>query len=1418
MILKLRVVADGAHDDVAVDAEPDTTVGALARALFPLGAVDRPCSDLGLLVVDGPAARRLSPRLPIGRCGLRSGAEVRAADWRLGDPTPRPSATLHVLAGPDAPTTFRLPAGDSVIGRTELADVRLTDPAVSARHAIVRVRESVEVVDMGSANGVLVDGRRVGRRIVRPGDRLTLGDTTVAIAPDADCDPDQAHRPYVLFHRSPRVTPVVHAVRLDAPEVPRPPLPQRFPVATVLAPLLLAAVLLAVMQNLLSVLFFALSPLLSVAAWWEGRSSHRRQVTADAARFRASVTDLADRLSEAQALERAGRRREAPASIELLEAVADLAPSVWSRRPDDVGFGRLRLGTGRLASSVRVEIPAARDGLPGLWDELNGLVHRCTDVDDVPVVARLRDAIGVAGPDAVAAPAFRSLVTQLVALHAPGEVEIAALAPSGAWDWLAWLPHTTMLAGDESSGRVVVESIEATVDVRLARQRPEERSVPAVVLLVHDDAPFHRGRVVQIAERGRTVDVHVVWFASSLDRVPAACRTFVDVDPNTGLAVVGFADDGITVADVRPDVVGAEAALRMARRLSPVVDAGAPGAAATGLPSCVSLVDLVGDDVAVSPDAIAERWGRRNAATRDGLSAVVGATADGSLTLDLRRDGPHALVGGTTGSGKSEFLQAWILALAIEHPPERLNVLLVDYKGGAAFAECVRLPHCVGLVTDLRPHLVRRALASLDAEVRRREQLLADRRASSIVELEQQGDAPPNLVIVVDEFAALVAEVPEFVAGVVDIAQRGRSLGLHLILATQRPAGVVSDQVRANTNLRVALRMNDDADAIDVIGTPDAARFDPSLPGRASVSVGHGRTTTFQAAYTGGRSTGRHRGNRVRVSPLAAVCAPGRSAVSSERIVAPGGSDLVRVVEAVRAAASLTGAEAPRRPWLPELAARYCLERLPAPAGVGEFVIGVADDPGRQDQSPVAFRPDRDGNLAIYGTGGTGKSTALRSVAAAAGIATALHGPTWVYGLDFGTHGLELLTGLPHVGSIVRGDDDERVRRLIRHLDDELDRRSRAFAAVAAATLTDYRNRVDRDLARILLLVDHVGGLRNAYEGGPMHGWWERFVRIAAEGRGVGLHVVMTADRPAAIPAAVASAVQREIALRLANDVAALGAPTVAPDPGAPPGRGGLDGLAIQIAVPGGSPGLSDQAAALGRIAAEMPRIPDPPPIGSLPERVALSELPASREARPVVGVEDESLGPAAIPARGGFVIAGEAGSGVTTATETVVAAIERQPGAVELVLLGAGRSSLRETIPWAARAHGPLEVAGLAERLLTELDPADAGRVVVVVESVDDVIDTDAEHAVQRLVRMCRDLGVFVVAAGSTRSLSGHWPLLQTLTSYRSGIVLQPDQMDGDALFKVPFGRIRRTDFPRGRGVLVDGLRICPVQMAVPE
>jgi len=869
----------------------------------------------------------------------------------------------------------------------------------------------------------------------------------------------------------------------------------------------------------------------------------------------------------------------------------------------------------------------------------------------------------------------------------------------------------------------------------------------------------------------------------------------------------------------------------------------------------VSFLDEAGLDLAESPEAVVDRWrlsdslpasdsARPPRRRRDlPLQAVVGVGAQGPLQLDLRSQGPHALVGGTTGAGKSEFLQSWIMGLSTTHSPSRVTFLFVDYKGGAAFSECVRLPHTVGLVTDLTPHLVNRALASLNAELKHREHILNRKKAKDVLELEKKRDpeTPPSLVIVVDEFAALVAEVPEFVDGVVNVAQRGRSLGLHLILATQRPAGVIRDNLRANTNLRVALRMADEGDSDDVVGSDVAAGFDPALPGRAVAKLGPGRLSPFQAAYVGGWTTGRPPEPHVMVSAFSAGVIQDWAEVevdddaesASDEL---GPNDLERLVDTIIGASTQASIPAPRKPWLPELEHTYDLGRPPASKSDfrlisrtdEQLIFGVLDDPANQRQSPVAFEPDRDGNMVVVGTGGSGKSAFLRTLAIAGALSTR-GGPCHVYGLDFASRGLDMLEELPNVGSVVNGDDPERVARLLQSLNDIIDERLVRYARTRSDTISQYRAAAGSpDEPRVLLLVDGYPTFRQEYEVSSRMRVYEMFQSIATNGRQAGVHVVVAADRIGAIPSALSSVIQQRLVLRLAgeSEYALAGVPADAFPTGTPPGRGYFNDREVQVAVLGGDPNTATQAEAISRLAAVAASrgVSPAPPIGSLPERVLLSALVPAVDGNPVIGVADDTLGPCGVTLDAPLLIAGPPRSGKATTIQTIIASIARTKPQLERVYVGDGRSWLARSDQWDHRlVPGPELPDQLAEleRIVGVGTPADfdtSTNRVLVLEDAAKVGNWGEADRLGVLVQQIVDGGGVVLAEGETSTLSGTYGLMQVLKASRTGIVLVPDQYDGESLFKTPFPKLSRVDFPPGRGLYVRGGRARKVQVALAE
>ncbi|HEY5249862.1 MAG TPA: FtsK/SpoIIIE domain-containing protein, partial [Dermatophilaceae bacterium] len=688
---------------------------------------------------------------------------------------------------------------------------------------------------------------------------------------------------------------------------------------------------------------------------------------------------------------------------------------------------------------------------------------------------------------------------------------------------------------------------------------------------------------------------------------------------------------------------------------------------------------------------------------------------------------------------------------------------------------------------------------------------------------------PPCLVIVVDEFAALLQEVPEFVDGVVNVAQRGRSLGVHLILATQRPAGVIKDNLRANTNLRLALRMADENDSLDVLGSTVAASFDLDLPGRAVSKCGPGRLTSFQTAYAGGWTPRTPPPPQMRVETLsfgsARVWAPADpDSEVAHRVASCGPTDIQRLVSTIRVAAKTAELPVPRLPWLPELRPLYDLAGLPTAGSDDELVFGVSDDPAHQAQPVVGFNPDREGNLAVFGASGSGKSVVLRTIALAAGFRAQVD-PSHVYGLDFGNRSLSMLQCLPHVGSIVSGADHERLTRLLMFLRSTIDDRAVRYSRASAATITDYRRLVHApDEPRILVLVDGLSAFRAAYETGGRARWLDLFSSLAADGRPVGVHFVVSVDQRSGMPSSLASAVQSRVVLRMAHpdDYGFLGVAGEVLSPASPPGRGLHKGAEIQCAVLGGAGEVMNQAQAVSALSsAWMQTGPGTaPPILSLTRHVLMQELPREVDRRPVLGVGSRTLSALPFEPRGSFVVTGPSGGGRTTSLRTLARSLQRWDPAMRLYLVTPRRSSVLVAVPgWTEVAAGTEDIVAFTTRFKSDLrDGVHQGRAALVVERMDDLAGTPAEAPLAGLVKECLDRDLFVVAEGETIFFSSSFGLPGLLRTSRSGLVLQPDGVEGQTVFRSSFPVFSRADQPEGRGFLMQRGRPEMVQVALPD
>ncbi len=1432
------------------------------------------------------------------RTAVQPGEAVRHAHLHAGDrlvlarpETPPPWANrdatvvahpfeLLVVGGPLAGLRVPLRPGRHILGRDPSCDVRLDDDQASRQHVELHVADgAVHIRDLGSTNGTVVDGRALPSGAdpaetpspLRPGQVVEIGATLFSVEPAALDDQRHAQLHEVdgglAFNRPPRV----HRARIDPtvriPLAPTPPFRRKFPISAAIVPVAMGLVLYLVMQSPVMLLFCAMGPVMMGFSLFEDRRGGHKEFRAATAAFDEELAGLDQRATALHDQLVRARRDDAPSPAHLLDRAANRRPELWERRPTDADFLVLRVGVSDMPAQLQFEGGSAESPDPTLQARLDALVAEHRTDPDVPVDVDLRTigVLGVAGPPAERESLLRWLVLQAAILDSPRDLAIVVLAPADQadqWEFTKWLPHTTTLFAGIPGARGVASQpddvrvlFQAVDDLLTQRTIEAERRLgfgdilwaPHVLVVIPGELQIPRPSLSRVLSTGPGFGISVLVGAGTAEYLPGECRAVVRIGQYANDWAVTVAATGDTIPGIVGDLVALPAATRAALDLAPMRDVSA--ASATGdVPRQVLLLDVLELDP-LSTDAVRRRWD----AHRDdpGLGAPIGVGPAGPVVVDLRRDGPHGLTAGTTGAGKSELLQSYVAALAATYPASKLTFVLVDYKGGAAFKDCVDLPHTVGFFTDLDPHLAQRALVSLNAELRRREHILGEHGAKDLIDLERKAPdhAPANLFIVFDEFAFLKKEVPEFVAGVIDIAQRGRSLGVHLMLATQRPSGVVDDHIRANTNLRIALRIADEVDSNDVLDRPDAAHIPKGLPGRAYVRTGHSDVTVVQAAY-GGAVSGAAEHAPTRVVPFAFTSGLGGGRGGAGSGGAGGGqgdgdederpTDLQRLVACIRRAHAEAGIPDQPHPWLPPLDPTVELGGLaaahPVPAGATELaaVLGLADVPEAQTVRPWVLDLGATGHLLVYGTGGSGKTTLLRSIAA--GLASRLWpSDLQLYVLDYASRGLRSLDALPHVGAVINADELERTERLFTMLEALVGERKARLGAVGASSLVEYRRLHGADIPYVVLLLDGFAGFSSVFTGVDHGALLESIGRLVADGRSVGVHVVVTADRRNAIPSNLSGVIASRLVLRMADadEYATLGLPMSTAQADLPPGRGFADdGHEVQLAVVGADPsggGQSDTVAAWGAHLAQQAAahgMPAPPPVLLLPAHVGPTDVPAVTPGRccVAVGISGATLGPAWVDLDDlpMFMALGPDRSGRSSALEVLARGVfDARPG-IEAYLLAPRRTQLADLPGWTEVASGIDACDELSTALAGEVR-ARAGTnpppMLVVVDDGDELTEGRASMAIDVIVKRGRDAGVILLASSQTHVVHrtfGGW--LTELRKSKHGLFLAPDvEIDGELMGTRLPNKTGRT-FPPGRCYLVRRGAVDYVQLARPH
>lgn len=1405
--LSLRAAAETGLPsvDVAVQARPDATVADLARALGRHVAPDQP----QLLLVPREGSHPWPADRLVAECGLRTGdlldvVTAPAAWLQRASGGARPRAVLRVVEGPDRGQRVQVRGSSLTIGRGHASTLQLTDPLVSQRHVRVVLGTRPTVYDEGSANGTLVAGERITTaREVDWGTPLRLGRTTVVVeAGEVPTEPEA-----VSVFRPPRFgEPLAQGV-LDVPSPPTRNRPSPLPWAMLALPMIMGLALFARARTSYALVYMLAWPVLGYLGWRQQQRAAEKQFQEELADWREDVDGFLTTLDDAAVAQRRRLHDDYPDPETVRSRTAARDPYLWARSGSRDGFLVTRLGMGTVPAMLRGEI--ADGGDRRTRREVAREFAERDALPDMPVLADLTEhpVVAVTGEPGRVDALVRALMLRLAFDHSPTDLSVAGCfgrARSGHEAWLRWLPHAATRLGGEPPVAVGSRAATALLDHLVS----EDGGHGHTLCFVDEEAGIARRTVEAVAAVAAERRLHLVWLGRSREEVPAATSLLVDLPSGE----VGKADRQGLARLEHPDDVTLDHAWRAARLMTGYVDEAAVLPPSTAIPAVVRLPEVIGDledldDVA----AVARRW-----QASAGLRAQIGRGVDGVTTLDLREDGPHGLVAGTTGSGKSELLQSLLCSLALNNPPSRINFLLVDYKGGAAFRECADLPHTVGYITDLTPALVQRALTSIGAEIAAREHLLGRYGVKDLVQLERERPeaAPPSLLICVDEFAALTSEVPEFVDGMVNIAQRGRSLGMHVLLATQRPAGVVTGGIRANADLRISLRVSSPDDSRDVIDSPEAARISRRTPGRAWIRrTGHGTAELVQSAWTGARQPLAGTEAPVRVQPFSAAThlageALGSGGAAGAEARLDPRTDLERCVTTIGLAFEGSGLAEPKRPWLPALPAELLLDAPELQAGAagrpsGHVLLGRIDEPENQTQPELVLDLPKVGHVLVHGASGSGKTELLRTVALTASLGDAAAGhrvAPYVYGIDQAGGGLAAIAGLPTVEAIVPGAQQPRVMRLIRLLRRTMDERAQALADAGCADLEDLA-RMGRALPRVYVLIDNLPSLVEQLEtgGGVAPSHVEKLQTVLQTGRRVGIHVVATAPGRTGVPTSLGSAFGQRIVLRMTSqdDYLMLGVPGSVLDADSVPGSGLLGKRSVQVLTTGGAgtPVQAERIRAVGALLEPAVAGRGAAPVPAMPSRLDQALLPAPRGSRLGLAVDADAVAVLEVDLLAGPVlVAGRARTGRSAALlglEALLARGERPPVVIREPDADAAARTLEA---WAVGASG------------------DDWSVVLVddAHTWDATTGPEAKAGRERLLAALAVPGRRTTLVASAETTAAKRPLPDTLVELarrgRRGFLLAPEWADGDVLgVSVPTKTPEPLTGP-GRGVWCDG------------
>lgn len=1134
-----------------------------------------------------------------------------------------------------------------------------------------------------------------------------------------------------------------------------------------------------------------------LAQMWLYRNSHKawqKEVEAIEHEFESELRDLEDRLVKLGHAQLDGGVKLNPPVAHLRERAGQRNPRLWERRPRDADFLDFRIGLyeGQPTYTIKFLETDLRDPRKKRANETARpflLIPNYPCTFSLPALG----SVGIAGKAGFRSALTRTVLCNLAVHHSPAEVRLFAVIEArgdqvSVGAWIKWLPHTRAANADQlqiASTPAAIHRLMTQLLEELHRReqflRNRERTEgsapwPYLVILV-ENLDLVRGQEALnlVLKRGLELRAGCLFLAESTSQIPNGCGARLEADPEVknGFVLTPDNPDQPVVRGMAELVTDLQIAETLARSLAPLDYAAEQG---VELPAGINLRALYGVTAAHDLDLRAI-WDEHTDPNRQ-LTAPIGqAVGNRLLELDLHNTahGTHGLIAGMPGAGKTVLLSTVIASLAVANGPRLVNFVIIDMKGDANLSLLSQLPHTVGFASVLDkslpkeriPSYIQRAITALRSEIDRRMQILTEANVTEIFEYNRRNPRRPlpHLLVIVDEFRVLKTQAPDLMDKLVDVAGLGRAPGVHLILCTQSPSGVVNEKIWANSQFRICLRVANADESRSMLHLPDAANLPVNPPGRAYLQASGGEVDIFemfQVAHAGGRINGsRDQDSVAEKFEIAEIWPDGTRQViythspalqaAADETKLP--TELEYIVQRARILAQDDGLSLPLPgPWLPPLPEALTLASLlaqfrthrtweraqwsdPDPVARLKVLLGMLDAPAAQRQDPLVLDLLREPHVWICGTVGSGKLLTLRTLIMSLAHT---HTPDEVcfYLLAFGGGGLSPLAKLPHVGDLLRLNEVERLQRLMSLIEQEIADRSQLLNQAGVDSLEDYRRVTGNSKPAWVIVVEDFGKLiREVATVVELQDVVDRIAKFLSAGTACDIHFVFSTTAPN-LYREMAGSINQRLALRLSDKGDYGQMLTVRPAGSLDEilGRGywrvGNEAVECQIAAPTATVDESQQAAALSATIEVMDRTwtalggARPKRVDVLPPRLPLDQflsVPAEaawrrvpeHESLPLVLGWGDDLHPLEVDLVGqgpSFLIVGAPQSGKTGLLETLAlsTAVCYSPETVWLYGIDLKGDRLARTLSGLSNtqavAETPAEALALLDSLLLDV------------------------------------------------------------------------------------------------------------------